>query len=170
VLSYLNKFIKNMNLFKIIFLILIARALNKFICNKCKKEVVDLQNIFDKETAAAISKSKKFYKGKQILLNKFKNPQDLFFEVFTASKTKLTCDTKIYDQTSFFHGYGWSVCYCPYCMTHHGWKFTPIGYYCDIEIEDRMDCRSRTEFYGVIIDELTFNETEKVVYEDKVEL
>jgi hypothetical protein len=159
-----------MNFYFFLIAWVISRIQSKFTCSKCNNEMVGLDYIYDKESSVAISKSKRIYGGRQILQNKFKNPQEIYFEVFTSLKANLRCDNIVYDQTSFFHGYGWSLCYCPVCMTHHGWLFHPIDRYCDLEIENSHECKYRTKFFGIITDNVSFKEGNKKVFEQRVEL
>jgi hypothetical protein len=99
------------------------------------------------------SNFKGIYNRVNILTHTFKNPANIFFELFTTSESNLICEISDHEEFTFFPGYGWNSCVCPTCTTNHGWQFNPIRKHCENNPEIK-DCKSLKTFYGLSIENI----------------
>ena len=144
------------------FIFLPQVQLQEILCNQCHTKISEnhfIKNI--KSSASLTSKYKsKFYK-KKVLSHTFRNPHNILFEVITVEEAALTCQNVIHDDTTFFPGFGWKICVCPVCGSHHGWHFSPTKKNCELE-KDIETCMNKNSFYGLVTSSLTSSHSEKI--------
>ena len=139
------------------------------ICSRCKFNVTSEFVLENQESSVALSSkiSSVFY-NRDVLLNTFKNPHNSYFQVVTFKDAIISCDNENYEENSFFPGYSWSMCICPSCMNHLGWKFKPIINHCINK--NIKHCSNNKPFYGLIKDKLKHMVDEELEKGERVEL
>ncbi len=128
----------------ILFIFLFAFAITNYNCvdircRKCGNIIGDTNKLINQKTNKSLNSVKKLIFDKSVLHHTFKNPSNIYFEIFTLKEANLVCSNENIESYTFFPGYGWSMCVCPLCGEHHGWRFYPIEKYCkegDINYKD----------------------------------
>ncbi|CAL1540198.1 unnamed protein product [Lymnaea stagnalis] len=90
----------------------------------------------------------------KVLIQLFKNPNDVYFELITSLESELESDTQKFATDSWFPGYSWSIAKCPKCGTHIGWSYHALAGTIDSATSHV------TTFFGLILD--------KIMHEDEV--
>ncbi|KAL3888400.1 hypothetical protein ACJMK2_000768 [Sinanodonta woodiana] len=126
-----------------------------FLCRKCGLEVfrsVDLVNVPSQE---AYRQRNDTYGEKLALIQLFKNPQGMYFEVVTTSTASVHSQELSFGEATWFPGYAWKISQCPRCGHHLGWEYVPM---------DSSTAENPKSFFGLILENLLFeNEADNLI-------
>ncbi|KAH9491604.1 hypothetical protein Btru_031016 [Bulinus truncatus] len=125
------------------------------LCRKCGHEVAKAQHLFSMPSNMALrQRNDTISSSNKVLIQLFKNPHDVYFELITSLHSDLESDTQKYTGNTWFPGYAWSIAKCPKCGTHLGWSYFSIEGVVD-SVGDHISA-----FVGLILD--------KIMHEDDV--
>ncbi|KAJ0181313.1 hypothetical protein K1T71_003398 [Dendrolimus kikuchii] len=115
------------------------------LCRKCGADVADSFYLFSKQSPGAQKIEKQNIFGRHnVTVQTLVNPFGVKFEVVTAEKAR--CDNIGPNQgaDSWFPGYTWRICACPYCGQHLGWTFEKT-------IHSSNEKPAKDTFHGLIL-------------------
>nr|XP_022322221.1 uncharacterized protein LOC111123868 [Crassostrea virginica] len=94
------------------------------LCRGCGHEIVDPSHITHIPSKVAHRQRNDTISGQNgTLIQLFKNPDGMYFEVITAMVANVNEASKPSDMMTWFPGYHWTICVCPRCMKHLGWQY-----------------------------------------------
>ena len=151
--------------FTIIFLINVQEIYCSIICKRCKTKLFEITSIMEMKSSLALnSKRKKLYNINNVLTQVFAtplkmikdsdyhNPHKIYIELIITSAGSLYCNEQEHAEGTFFKGYSWSECQCPFCGKRLGFKYVPNQSFCSkmIEVDKDYNCKKRIPFFGLI--------------------
>lgn len=125
------------------------------LCRSCGHEILHPSAIIQVPSKVAHRQRNDTIAGRNgTLIQLFKNPDGAFFEVISATEANLTEVSKPSDLMTWFPGYHWTICVCPMCMKHVGWKYHATS-----------PERKPQSFFGIILDNiLQQSEAESIIH------
>ncbi|XP_028402177.1 uncharacterized protein LOC114525155 [Dendronephthya gigantea] len=95
------------------------------LCRQCGHNIVDSREVVDIKSILALKyKNASVLGPKGTLVQTFKNPEGINFDVITVSKASIQEHGDAHEKFSWFPGYAWKLAGCPRCRAHLGWTFT----------------------------------------------
>ncbi|XP_061178077.1 protein cereblon-like [Saccostrea echinata] len=124
------------------------------LCRNCGHEVVHPSHLIQIPSKLAHRQRNDTIGGQNgTLIQLFKNPDGVYFEVITTVKANVTETSQSSDLMTWFPGYLWTICVCPMCFKHLGWKY-----------ETTTENRPRS-FFGIILaNVLQQSEAESIIH------
>ncbi|BFZ12377.1 hypothetical protein BsWGS_15416 [Bradybaena similaris] len=124
------------------------------LCRKCGFEIAKAEDLVSIASEAALrQRNDTFGSNHTVLIQLFRNPQDIYFEVITCLHSAVEKSHERYITDSWFPGYSWSIAKCPHCSSHVGWSFHAVN-------EAAEGHKSKVlSFVGLILD--------KIMHEDE---
>ncbi|XP_048729819.1 protein cereblon-like [Ostrea edulis] len=94
------------------------------LCRNCGHEIIHPYHLIQMPSKLAHRQRNDTIGGRnETLIQLFKNPDGVYFEVITATKANVTETSQSSDLMTWFPGYIWTICVCPMCLKHIGWKY-----------------------------------------------
>ncbi|XP_059139972.1 protein cereblon-like [Physella acuta] len=119
------------------------------LCRKCGYEIAKAQHLFSMPSSLALrQRNDTIANSDKVLIQLFKNPQGIYFELITSLESELETEPQRYASDSWFPGYAWSIAKCPKCGSHLGWSFTVLT---DVLNSAESQLSS---FFGLILDKI----------------
>lgn len=102
---------------------------NEFIlCRKCGADIADSAYIINKISPGAKRNiNQSLFSNKNVTVQTLVNPLGIKFDIVTVEKVNCYNVQNVHDAESWFPGYIWRICRCPYCSEHLGWTFERIS-------------------------------------------
>ncbi|KAJ8322245.1 hypothetical protein KUTeg_000716 [Tegillarca granosa] len=118
------------------------------LCRKCGHEVARASNVIRVPSKLAHRQRNDTVSGvEKVLIQLFKNPDGLFFEVITVKNAEVYTDSNKFMDMTWFPGYSWAVSVCPKCGSHIGWQY-------EVENPTQTETEFPKQFIGLIYEKL----------------
>ncbi|XP_052763055.1 protein cereblon-like isoform X2 [Mya arenaria] len=124
-----------------------------FLCRKCGREIVELSNLKNVPSSVALRQRNETLGHKEeVLVQLFKNPQNVFYEVITATQANVFRASQETGGDTWWPGFNWIILGCPQCRQHIGWEYIPQSKNTDEE-----------SFLGLVLGNLLYENADELI-------
>ncbi|XP_053382752.1 protein cereblon-like [Mercenaria mercenaria] len=118
-----------------------------FLCRKCGHEIVQVSEMVNIPSKLAMRQRNDTFRPKRgVLIQLFKNPHGVLYEVVTSKTASVLRASKETGGDTWWPGFNWIILGCPQCRQHIGWEYIP---------QDKTD-KEQTSFYGLVLGNLLY--------------
>ncbi|KAJ8034100.1 hypothetical protein HOLleu_24529 [Holothuria leucospilota] len=132
------------------------------LCRNCGHEVAKASDLISVPSHHAIYQRNETIMGvEDVLIQYFRNPAGMHFELITTSSAVVDTSSKAYPADTWFDNFTWKMVKCRRCYVHLGWCYEP-GENLKAKCRDCEDTNraitERLRFYGLILDKIIHQE------------
>ncbi|XP_060081032.1 uncharacterized protein LOC132560381 [Ylistrum balloti] len=129
------------------------------LCRKCGHEVVRATHLINIPSKLSLRQRNSTLGGVPgILIQRFRNPHGMNFEIITAGKADVLEDVQKYSDDTWFPNYSWWIITCPHCGQHIGWTYR-------INSQGTSTDTRPDQFYGLVLENLLdLKEAESLIH------
>ena len=116
------------------------------LCRQCGHSIVDGREVVDIKSSLALKyKNVSVFGPGGTLVQTFRNPQGMIFDLITVSKANIQEVGEAFKEHSWFPSYAWKMAGCPRCQAQLGWTFTSTDDDDDEDEDDYVDVHDDIE-------------------------